>query len=58
MFESAGIEMVFYWIHFVFILHVMPSGEAQSVTSEPIFDVQEWFNDTFKQAVRKEKWLQ
>jgi hypothetical protein len=36
----------------------MPSGEAQSVTSEPIFDVQEWFNDTFKQAVRKEKWLQ
>ena len=36
----------------------MPSGEAQSVTSEPIFDMQKWFNDTFKWAVGKEKWLQ
>jgi len=51
----STLRRVFARFHFVFvfILNTVPNGEGQSVTGEPIYDMQKWFNDTLSELLEK-----
>ena len=49
------LRRVFIRFHFVFvcILNAVPNGEEQSVTSEPIYAMRKWFNDTLSELLER-----